>query len=259
MMIDYRVFDPTGNITVLVESPVPEARQPAVAERLMALEPKAEQVGFLSRADGADAALRMAGGEFCGNAAMCAAVYAAERRGVQTDAVTVRVSGAAEPVAAEVALQPDGSWRGVVAMPRPASVEQRMLPGVGTVPVVSFPGISHIVLSEPMPRPLAERQARVWCAALGVEALGLLFFDRRTERMIPLVCVPAADTLCWETSCASGTTAVGAWLAARADAPVDLTLRQPGGWLRIEADPAGTLRLTGTVRAGERRTADVPL
>lgn len=256
MKLEYRLYDPTGNVTVLVASPVPEAIQPAVAERLMALEPKAEQVGFLTEADGADIALRMAGGEFCGNAAMCAAVYAAEARGIERGAVTVRVSGAAEPVSAAVALQPDGSWRGVVDMPRPAAIERHMLPGVGEAPVVRFDGITHIVLTDPMPRPLAERQARVWCAALGAEALGLLFFDRRTERMTPLVFVPAAGTLCWENACASGTAAVGAYLAAREGGAADVTLRQPGGWLRIEAAD-GALRLTGSVRAGARRQAEI--
>ena len=56
MKLDYRIFDPTGNITLLVETPVPAAMQPRIAAQLMALEPRAEQVGFLSP----DGALRMA-------------------------------------------------------------------------------------------------------------------------------------------------------------------------------------------------------
>ena len=257
MKLDYRVYDPTGNMTILVESPVAPEAQPAAARALMALEPAAEQVGFLTETDRADIALRMAGGEFCGNAAMSAAVCAAQRRGMTSGTLTVQVSGASAPVRAEVALQPEGHWRGTVDMPRPETIEQRVLPGVGQASVVRFPGIAHIVLTEPMPRPLAERQARLWCAELGAEALGLLFFDRVSERMIPLVYVPAADTLCWETACASGTAAVGAYLAAEGS-PVDVTLRQPGGWLRIEAAADGALRLTGTVRTGAGKTAEVP-
>ena len=79
--IDYAVMDPTGNITILVETPVPEASQPFAAARLMELEPAAEQVGFLSSGrDGAELSLRMAGGEFCGNASMSAAVYEEVRK-----------------------------------------------------------------------------------------------------------------------------------------------------------------------------------
>ena len=53
--IQYCTFDPTGNITALVETAVEIAEQPAVASRLMELEPDVEQVGFITYAD--DAAL----------------------------------------------------------------------------------------------------------------------------------------------------------------------------------------------------------
>ena len=45
--LQYSIFDPTGNITALVESPVPVERQPAVAAALMARHPEVEQVGFV--------------------------------------------------------------------------------------------------------------------------------------------------------------------------------------------------------------------
>ena len=61
MNIRYALLDPTGNVTVLVQSPVPTADQPAAAARLMVLEPTAEQVGFLTT-DGDSLRLRMAGG-----------------------------------------------------------------------------------------------------------------------------------------------------------------------------------------------------
>ena len=90
--IDYCVLDPTGNITILVTSSVPVHLQPQIASQLMNLEPEAEQVGFLSRDDSCDIALRMAGGEFCGNASMCAAVYAASEAGTVSSDVILRVS-----------------------------------------------------------------------------------------------------------------------------------------------------------------------
>ena len=79
--LKYYIFDPTGNITALVESGVAAADQSAVASRIMERHPDVEQVGFITYADDAAAAdvpvsLRMAGGEFCGNATMCtAALY----------------------------------------------------------------------------------------------------------------------------------------------------------------------------------------
>jgi diaminopimelate epimerase len=74
--IKYCIFDPTGNITALVETGVEEARQPEVASLIMSRHPDVEQIGFVcfSEQNGdADVSLRMAGGEFCGNATMSAA------------------------------------------------------------------------------------------------------------------------------------------------------------------------------------------
>ena len=73
--IKYSIFDPTGNITALVESQIPAAEQPTVAAAVMERHPSVEQVGFVRFDPASDppVSLRMAGGEFCGNATMCAA------------------------------------------------------------------------------------------------------------------------------------------------------------------------------------------
>ena len=89
------------------------------------------------------------------------------------------------------------------------------------------------------------------------DAVGLLFLDKRTGGLTPLVYVPAAGTLCWEKSCASGTTAVGYYLAREQGEPVTATLRQPGGVLKIAADPDGRLMLTGAVRKLDTKTIDI--
>ena len=254
MKITYTLLDPTENRTILVQTPVAEELQPDVAARLMELEPEAEQVGFVSKDAECAIRLRMGGGEFCGNAAMCAAVLAAE--GTQTD-LTVRVSGAEIPVQVSLKKQ-EGYWIGTVEMPQPVGIEQVLLPGAGTVPVVKFDGISHVILEQPMPRPLAEKCAIEWCELLQADALGLMFLDRRTGRMTPLVYVPAAGTLCWEHSCASGTTAVGAYLAEETK-PLTASLRQPGGNLTATADASGNLKLTGTVRILKTAEAEIDL
>ena len=80
--IRYRILDPNGNITVLVESAVPVEKQPSSAEWIMQQHPEVEQVGFVRflditpDSDGIHAELRMTGGEFCGNASLStAALY----------------------------------------------------------------------------------------------------------------------------------------------------------------------------------------
>ena len=90
----YVLMDPTGNRTLLVDTPVPVEEQPSVAAKLMEQEPTAEQTGFLTFSDSSGLSLRMAGGEFCGNATMSAAVYHSIRTGTADDRMTVNVSGA---------------------------------------------------------------------------------------------------------------------------------------------------------------------
>lgn len=257
-IITYTLFNPTGNITLLAETPVPTASQPSVAAELMALEPETEQVGFV--AFGPDAvSLRMAGGEFCGNAAMSAAALFLERSGKTEGSVPVHVSGTKDAVAVRLAALPDGGWRGAVSMPRPESVGREQFPDGTRYPTVHFPGIVHVILEKEIAREEAEALAPALCAQLKADALGLMFLNREEESLTPLVYVPGAGTLCWETACASGTTAVGAYLAAKTGHPVNLKLKQPGGVLEIDARPDGELILTGTVRILRSAEANLPV
>lgn len=252
MKIRYALLDPTGNQTVLAESAVPAEDQPSIAKRIMAAEPDAEQVGFISaRADGVS--MRMAGGEFCGNAAMSAAALYAMDHKIAQGVISVAVSGTPDPVNVRVCALPDGSMRGTVNMPRPISVKEELLPDGARYPVVRFPGISHVILESPLDPTAAEALAPAWCRFLGSESVGIIQFDREKETITPLVYVPSADTLFWENSCASGTAALGAFLAKR-EGPVSLSVRQPGGSLHVDTDADGGIRLTGTVRFRYRRT-----
>ena len=255
MEVRYVLTDPTGNGTILVETPVQEERQPRVAAALMALEPTAEQAGFLSFPGDCDIALRMAGGEFCGNAAMSAAAIRAEQAGVSEGTFRVRVSGAPEPVKVVLGRETDRLWRGTVDMPRPLSVETKNLENM-EVPVVTFQGISHVILEKPLPEREAETLVKRWCGLLRADALGLMLLDRENAALRPLVYVPGADTLFWESACGSGSSAVGAWLARKRGGEVTISLRQPGGVLEVTALPFGPVTLRGRVRLVRRvRTA----
>jgi len=254
--ITYVLADPTGNLTILVETDVPIECQPDIAAQLMVREPAAEQVGFVSEGAGCDIALRMAGGEFCGNAAMSAAILSSKRTGLEEGSVLVRVSGAEAPVRVDVQPQAGGVRRARAAMPRPLDITGADLPGAGSLPVVRFSGISHVICRHAPDRAEAERLAPVWCGALGAEALGILFYEQEENLLTPLVFVPAAGTLRWERSCASGAAALGAYLAAEAGGTVTASPRQPGGILTVEAGP-DTLTLSGAVRLLRRSTADV--
>lgn len=260
MRLEYIIADPTGNITALVLTKVPVPEQPRVAAALMAREKSVEQTGFL-RLTERGAELRMAGGEFCGNATLsAAAVYARERGLAPGESLTlqVRVSGAPEPLDVCVTALPDGGFSGTAEMTLPEAVGRKTLRLDGRkflLPCVEFPGITHIIVPGGMDAGEAERAAREWCAELGASALGLMLLDEQARRLRPLVYVPSGDTLFWESSCASGTAAVGAWLFARGGGVCRLTLDEPGGRLSVEAGP-GMLRLGGQVRLGGRRMSE---
>lgn len=256
--MDYTLLDPTGNITILVETPVPAAQQPIRASDLMMKEPTAEQVGFVAEAPAGadyDIALRMAGGEFCGNATMSAAALWCADHGKTERTVRVRAVGAPGVVCVEISALRDGGYAGAVEMPRPAAVEEVSLAIDGEryrLPLVRFDGIAHLIVTVPMEKSRAERAVRRWCRQLGTDGLGLMLLDMSEGTLTPLVYVPAADTLFWESSCASGTSAVGAYLAAAEGEPVDTSFLEPGGILGVSAWPDGRITLRGKVKIVRR-------
>ena len=259
----YCIFDPTGNITALVESEVPEAGQPAVAAALMRRRPEVEQVGFVRLAadGGAGPALRMAGGEFCGNASMSAAALSLLRSGRKTPAaLTLRVSGASRPVETRLDRTAEDCFSAAVRMPRVREIGELELSFGelrGKLPLVRMEGIEHLIVSPDSAffalladRGAAEQAAREWAGALSAKALGLMFLEPAPPqpRLTPLVYVPVGGTLFWERSCASGSAAAGAYLASRTGARVKLALREPGGSLRVESEADGETWLCGQTR-----------
>ena len=247
MTLRYTVLDPSGNLTILVATEVARAQQPALAAALLSAEPAAEQVGFLE-SPGTDCHIRvrMAGGEFCGNATLCAAaLYSAQSGQGQ---VRVGMSGAETPLT--VTLQPrEGGFDGRLDMPLPTRVETRQFSLDGrffSLPMVTLPGISHLLLTEPLAKRDAERAVKCWCRELQAPGLGLMMLDEAAMTLTPLVYIPGGDTLYWERSCASGTAAVGAALATLRGESLSLHLQEPGGTLGVSAEMDGgrLLRLT---------------
>ena len=259
------ILDPTGNITALVEGPVPPARQPAAAAKLMEQHPAVEQVGFVrfSEETGADAELRMAGGEFCGNASMCAAALALLRQGSERGEISLRVSGARDPVRVRLEKSGENAFRAGVRMPKAQKIEERSFSfegRTGSLSLVRMEGISHLVVEEDScffslrgDREAAERAVRLWCRELAADGLGLMFLEKNAPmRLTPLVYIPGGNTCFWENSCASGSAAVGMALTARSGRAADLSLAEPGGTLRVTSDPlSGETWLYGQVRLAE--------
>ena len=178
--IIYNIFDPTKNITILVESDIDVKDQPAIARALMEIHPNVEQVGFLSFDDNKNVKLRMAGGEFCGNATMCAGVYAVisdeiykikfpkdnenildkkyfKEKSIDDNnyknnnkfanfAKTIYVDALKKYVEVEVKCIDKNKFIGTVNMPRAKEIINIKFPDGEIYDVVHLQGISHIII-----------------------------------------------------------------------------------------------------------------
>lgn len=263
--IEYIVADPTHNYTILVLSEVDIIKQPEVSSTLMNVEKEVEQVGFISFDSPYDMTLRMAGGEFCGNATMSTAVYYAISNGLEATDVKIFILDIKKVVSVNVKLV-DSIWTGVVDMPKPLSIKEINIDDYKNLPIVEFDGISHIVIEDKnkymdlnLPdidykTNLQNHNAKLnalikfWCMKLNLKALGIMFYEETTSRIIPVVYVREVDTLFVENSCASGTAAVGAYLAKKTNESIEKNFFEPGGNLKIIAEHDKKLLLCGSVK-----------
>ena len=264
--IRYSIFDPCGNVTALVETPTDMHERTSVAAEIMKRHSDVEQVGFVRFLPDENACridLQMAGGEFCGNASMCAAglyLLSSSSDDVPMD-LKLRVSGASRTVCVRVRREDPDTFNASILMPPAVSVEEfEFVLGnmIGNLPLVRMEGISHVIIEPDSPffslkgsPKTAESAVKTWCGMLSAECLGLMFLERNEEKtfLTPLVYVPACQTVFWERSCASGTAAVGMYLAEKADGPLNLTLNEPGGSLRVAVDlDHQKIRLYETIR-----------
>ena len=263
MEIKYSIFDPTGNITALVETKVEPAKQPAIADEIMRAHPQVEQVGFVYFVPGrpVPALLRMAGGEFCGNATMSAAALYLMRSGEETDSVRVTVSGVSKPITVRLAKTEDEIYEAGVEMPPAIEIGIKKLKSEvadASMTVVRMEGISHIVIEDKSElyalkedKEAAEKLLKDWSECLDVECLGIMFLegDGASWTLTPLVYVRDVGTVFWENACASGTAAVGMYMASKLESAVDMMLEEPGGRLSVSSDPeSGLTTLYGSTK-----------
>jgi len=261
------VADPAKNITVFVLDPVEsQAKRAALALAILA-DPglRAEQAGFVIPPESSGSGLwrlEMAGGEFCGNAARSFGLYLARTRGLKgKQEVFVSVSGAETPVRVEADAE---KGRAAAEMPKPLAVKTLDYEGRALAAVV-FEGITHVIApaleakSETFYaiKSLAERELSPLPEELPA-AFGVMFYDTAARFMRPAVYVRSTDSLVFESSCGSGSAALGIWLSRElTDGSALYTITQPGGVIETEvvkkAGAIGGITIGGEVTLGEPR------
>ncbi|MDR1102052.1 MAG: hypothetical protein LBL34_06870 [Clostridiales bacterium] len=170
--MEYKIYNPGGNKTALVMGL--EYDYKGVNSEIMRDNPDVEQVGFVAT-DGYE--LKMAGGEFCGNACRCAANY--YLGGKQGE---IELETAAGKVKCGINERGE-TW---VELPKPTP--RAIAEGIY---LVEMEGITHIVIDK---------------ASVGAKCVGVIPYE--SGAINPFVWVRDINTFFNETGCLSGSVAV---------------------------------------------------
>ena len=227
--------DPAGNITLYVLDPVEPAQRPKVTAHLLGIAQfKAEQLAYCcTPVMGGQGRIEMAGGEFCGNATRAFAMVMQQEMGVPSPStMRLEVSGCDHLVTAFSDLK---SGTAESEMPLPRSVRTVQVGGHSGV-LVDLEGIAHLVVEDVAPSlDFFQEVEPLFQEIPGLEAYGVMFLNRSTSHVTPLVKVPAANTLVWEGSCGSGSVASAIACAMGApDGQYAQDLTQPAGVIRVK-------------------------
>lgn len=243
MKLTIEKYDPSGNATAIVTTPVEARFHALLAQKIMARkELGIEQVGYAQapQRPGSLGRLAMMGGEFCGNGSRCFAYHLAMEHIDQEVRQWVPMECSGMEGVMEVLVEKRGEHAFVTApMPVPIGLRPFYIKGV-SLPLtkVVFDGITHVVVCREASEDLAHRiQQALYREEPGLPAMGVLFYGERAQRLTPAVYVDQVGSFIWEGSCGSGSIAVAAVLAAERGATIEgLTLYQPGGELVVGAE-----------------------
>ncbi len=172
----------------------------------------AEQAGFLVLDENH---FEMAGGEFCGNATRSAAVLLHQE--YEKDDLSFTVSGFAGTVHASVKPLTESTFFVEAAFPgMSVDVKTATLVDGTFASIVDLGGIVHVVIEGVFPEDKNEYTAKhrqiVDQFNLSTrDAVGVVWFQKELDAVTihPVVWVRAVDTFYYESSCGSGTIAVG--------------------------------------------------
>jgi len=240
--IRYTVLSPGGNDTCLCRSQdengnslLNRSKTREINDVILALSPKVEQVGFINISN-EGGKLRMAGGEFCGNATRSAAwVLSGGQKG---NSLEMQVSGVDPNRRLEAGVDSkNAAWAEIPIYSDLSSVR----PGEDSNEyLVEIEGISFVVVYDEEFDPKIDEKDIKEAAMKKLESVGFLeklaagvVYVRKSITGIkidPVVYVKEVDTCYYETACGSGTTAVGLAEAYRSGQSLQgLEVEQPSG------------------------------
>jgi len=210
-MIQYSVYYPGGNTTALVKKKIQNTKlKKIINDKIMYSNPSIEQVGFIWSKKN-KYYLEMAGGEFCANATR-SAMYEILRNetGTNISIIIPTINGSLKG-----GLDNKDVWTEVPSSPTKPLKEIR-----GDYFVVNFNGISQIVVptkkritNVSILKNRAKRILSETNLLSEKKASGVMFLTNTNQYILdPVVWVRDIQTFFYETSCGTGTAAVGLFL-----------------------------------------------
>ncbi|MGL4606715.1 MAG: hypothetical protein ACRCU3_04555 [Eubacteriaceae bacterium] len=244
MELNFVKVDPCGNTTAYILDPIPRSLYVSIAKQLIQQKNLCvEQVGFIEKPENKEAHIRlhMQGGEFCGNATRGLATWLSARKfplfeslDEKTKVYKIEVSGSKEILSAKIVdTNLDHIKFASVHMPLPLKIFETL-----DYTLVIFEGIYHAIAWNI--KPSIEFFHKVSQDVIqkhgNYQGLGMMFYDEKEQTMTPLVHIPAIDEIIWESSCGSGSAALGSALAQKKQSSIiDFKIIQPGGTITIDA------------------------
>ncbi len=246
--------DPAGNKTIFVTTPVDRSNYQKVASFLLSLDEfKAEQVAFILP----DGSMEMCGMEFCGNASRTFALIKAQSNGLRgKHTISIKVSGCEELLQVRVDTETNHTR---IDMPAPHTVIN-----YGSDFLVDLGGIMHLVTVDKAADPnVFQRLKNRIMSEFKPPALGVMFYNKESDEMTPVVYVADVDSTYFEGSCASGSVAAAAALTMESpDGEYSFTINQPKGQLTVKIkkrqDSVESVSIEGPVIIKDAVTLPLP-
>lgn len=202
----------------------------------------AEQVGFITAAENKTAVFRleMSGGEFCGNGVLAAAALAKYLAFSQKDSFYLESSGVDQLLECQIKAVNKNKYLINSTMPInyghekwQGEVDSLKLAG----DLIKLKGITHLLIDNyDLEKSKVKKLVKKLAAELKADAVGIIPYQNKTEyfQIKPCVYVPEAGSLVFERGCGSGTLALGLFRAQEQKESLNLTVKQPGGVIKID-------------------------
>lgn len=252
MKLNFVELNPCMNKTVFILDDVPVEKYAEISEKIISYENLfAEQVGFLKPPfdKNNDAHLHMMGGEFCGNATRSLAAYTTFNNqrffenGADACKLNIEVFGQDQALECNVTKTSlDNTFYTDIQMPLPIGKMQIIdeIGSIKNIKKIDFNGITHFSVDDKNFNNIEEREVFFGEVKNFMEenqssymAFGIMFYDYEKSFMTPLVYVKGTDSLFWEKSCASGTSAFASMMTFEKNKSLNIDIAQPGGSINV--------------------------